>query len=389
MMILDRQRYWGFLKAYLICFTALVGLYVVIHAFSNIDEFMQVESGFELLAKMGRYYLVNMSQFYDRLCGVITMMAAIFTVTWVQRDNELLAMLAAGMGTKRVIRPVLISAVLVNGLAVVNQEWIMPQIAEELQRDPADHPRKTLIVSPRLDLRDILVGGKDADRQTATVFRFAADFPVGLVGPLGGVEARQARYIPPDARGVPLRGGWLLRGVRLRLMEDAAIDPSLLVKVDPKELPRFPPASGDSRTLADLDGDAYFFHTNVSFEVVTRNRAQWYHFATTPDLIRAIADPACKPEREDIAIFLHTRVLRPFMSMALLMVSLPLVLGGDGRNMFVNLGLSLGTSAVFYGLSFVAQYLAGNADLTPEMAAWAPLILFSTIAVARWDTIRT
>ena len=48
-----------------------------------------------------------MSQFYDRLCGVIGMMAAIFTVTWMQKNNELLAMLAAGISTQRVIRPVL------------------------------------------------------------------------------------------------------------------------------------------------------------------------------------------------------------------------------------------------------------------------------------------
>ena len=39
MRILDRERYWAFFKAYVICFTALVGLYVVIDAFSNFDEF--------------------------------------------------------------------------------------------------------------------------------------------------------------------------------------------------------------------------------------------------------------------------------------------------------------------------------------------------------------
>ena len=39
MRILDRERYWAFLKAYVICFTALVGLYIVIDAFSNFDEF--------------------------------------------------------------------------------------------------------------------------------------------------------------------------------------------------------------------------------------------------------------------------------------------------------------------------------------------------------------
>ena len=42
MRILDRERYWSFVKAYFICFVALVGLYVVIDAFSNLDEFDEV-----------------------------------------------------------------------------------------------------------------------------------------------------------------------------------------------------------------------------------------------------------------------------------------------------------------------------------------------------------
>ena len=68
---------------------------------------------------------------------------------------------------------------------------------------------------------------------------------------------------------------------------------------------------------------------------------------------------------------------------------LPLVLGGYGRNMFINLGFSLGTSAAFYVVGFMTQYLGSNGDISPEFSAWAPLFLFGTIAVARWDTIRT
>ena len=70
MRILDGQRYWAFLKAYVICFTGLVGLNVVIDAFSNFDEFTQRASGAELFVVIGRYYLVHMSQYYDRLCDI-------------------------------------------------------------------------------------------------------------------------------------------------------------------------------------------------------------------------------------------------------------------------------------------------------------------------------
>ena len=50
---------------------------------------------------MARYYLIHQASYFDRLGGVISMMAAIFTVTWMQKNNEHLAMLAAGISTQR------------------------------------------------------------------------------------------------------------------------------------------------------------------------------------------------------------------------------------------------------------------------------------------------
>ena len=60
--ILDRQRYWAFIKAYLICYISLVGLYIVIDAFSNLDEFTKrADSSGELFQIMSRYYLIHQS----------------------------------------------------------------------------------------------------------------------------------------------------------------------------------------------------------------------------------------------------------------------------------------------------------------------------------------
>jgi lipopolysaccharide export system permease protein len=392
MRILDRERYRAFFKAYVICFIALVGLYVVIDAFANLDEFSEVAGGAKLFRNMGRYYLVRMSLFYDRLCGVIIMMAAIFTVTWMQRNNELLALLAAGIGTTRAIRPVLIAAVLVNFAAVANQEWIIPEVAEELQKPPDDDGKRSLVLfHSREDLRGIVInGGKEGDRATQTVTKFTATLPVALLGTLGGVEAKQARYIAADDPGdYPWKGGWLLRGAVLT-PPGAPIDgppagEKWLVRLGPEELKKYPPPLGN---LPDLGGESFFLRTNVTFTAVTRDR-QWFRYAATPELIRALGDPANEPERLDIAVFLHGRIVRPLWGLTLLFLGLPLVLGGDGRNMFINLGLSLGASALFYASCFLSQYLGVNGVLAAELAAWLPLIGFGTLAAARWDTIRT
>lgn len=388
MRILDRERYWAFIKAYIICFVALVGLYVVIDAFSNLDEFGKRADGpVQLFQVMGWYYLIHMSQFYDRLCGVIGMMAAIFTVTWMQKNNELLAMLAAGVSTQRVIRPVWISTIAVSLIAVFNQEVIMPKYAVEIQRSHDDDGTLKVQVPSRYDNNKVVIHGREADRRSKTLLPCNVTVPANVLGSLLEIEAKQARYIPPDHPKAPLTGGWLLRGARLitpvadKIFKDKD---AILVKLDQVE--GFPPPYGDK---PNLSGDAFFLRSTLDFDSVARSR-DWYHYARTPELIQSLSDRSNdKAEKVTIAVFLHSRMLRPILSLNLMMLSLPLVLGGFGRNMFVNLGLSLGTSAIFYGACFVSNYLGDHSVIDPELAAWAPLIGFGSIAVARWGSIRT
>ncbi len=146
-----------------------------------------------------------------------------------------------------------------------------------------------------------------------------------------------------------------------------------------------PPPRNEPRTLI---GQSYFVHTNITFATMIRSK-QWYQFADTASLLRSLKDPSCETEHSEIEVYLHSRNIRPLLSMALLFLSLPLVLGGDGRNTFINLGRSLATSALFYLCLFVASYL-GTAELfSAEIAAWGPLVLFGTLAASRWDLIRT
>ncbi len=385
MSILDRQRYWAFLKAYCVCFVALVGLYVVIDAFTNLDEFSEVsDTPGELFRNMGYYYLIKMSGFYDRLCGVISMMAAIFTVTWMQRDNELVAMLAAGISTHRVIRPVIISTVLVSGLAIANQEWIMPPIAEELQKPPDDDGKRRVLVFGRHDSNEVYLTGLGADRANRTVLGFSVTIPVKVAGRTVEIQAREATYFGRYATQFPMHGGWLLRGVKFVTGSANTEIEGVFTKV--ADTTGFPAPLDPKNSLPGTP--TYFLNSDCTFAAVTRNR-QWYMYAPTHELVQAMYDPSNRGDRRDIEVFLHTRLIRPLTGLCLMCLSLPLVLGGAGRNMFVNLGLSLGTSGVFYAFLFMCGYFGGLGAIPPELAAWLPLFIFGAVAVIRWDKIQT
>jgi lipopolysaccharide export system permease protein len=452
MLILDKQRYWSFLKAYVICYVSLVGLYIVIDAFSNYDEFAKRADGVvEMFQIMSRFYLIHQSLFFDQLCGVIGMMAAIFTVTWMQRNNEQIAILAAGMSTHRAIRPVLVSSVIVSAIAVFNQEMIMPRFAEELAKSHDDDGQRTVHVSGRYDPNSVMIHGMDADRSSKTLLPFYATIPVGVFGEIKDLKGQQAMYIPPDHPTAPLKGGWLVRNATIippldgealktsreliTLVDDltgfppayapaskaedqaapANGQPAAAIPASPRapqpssqlrphaeipylsSLPPFP-VCGNPGVLAtyrlldrkiDLSRGDYFLKSNLTFQAMTR-KPNWYQFATTWDLIQGLTDPSTEgSERNDVANFVHLRILRPVLGLNLLFMSLPLVLGGYGRNTFINLGFALGNSAIFYAAIIFCQYLGSFSVLSPPLAAWAPLMLFGTIATLRWGQIRT
>ncbi|MEK6235962.1 MAG: LptF/LptG family permease, partial [Planctomycetales bacterium] len=62
--IIDRYFVWEYAKIFLICFSSLVGLFVVFHAFSKLDKFMAwTDSTDELLRVMAEFYMYRVVLF--------------------------------------------------------------------------------------------------------------------------------------------------------------------------------------------------------------------------------------------------------------------------------------------------------------------------------------
>ena len=80
-------------------------------------------------------------------------------------------------------------------------------------------------------------------------------------------------------------------------------------------------------------------------------KPSWYQYASMGELLDGLSTrPASGPSAPRSRSYIHVRLLRPILALTLMFMSLPLVLGGYGRNMFINLGFALGNSALFYGL---------------------------------------
>src|SRR5450631_3412549 len=113
---LDRQMIYSYAKAYLFCLISLMGLFIVVDLFMNLEDFTANKAFESVLRYVGVYYSYKSFQIFDRLCESVILLAAMFTVAWMQKNNELLPLLSAGVSTRRAVRPVFLCAFGMMGL---------------------------------------------------------------------------------------------------------------------------------------------------------------------------------------------------------------------------------------------------------------------------------
>jgi len=370
MKILDRYLLRQFVQTFLICFLSLAGLYIVIDAFSNMDEFVRYakEHG-SLLKLLGEFYGYRAIFFFDRTSGVLALVAAMFTVTWLQQSNELTAISAAGVPTRRIIGPVILAAASISLVAALGRESVIPAIRGELGRSPKNLGGEIAQeLKPRYDNEtDILFRGRDTVAKNHQVRKPNLLLPPGL-DRLGRQLMAQDAYYKPPTKERP--GGYLLDHVTAPLGMDH--EDSLLLGKRPIVIT---PQDADW-----LKKDQCFVVSEVSFEQLTGG-SQWRQFSSTADLIRGIHNPSLD-FGADVRVAIHARIVQPLLDINLLLLGIPLVIGRENRNVFLAIGLCVIVVSVFMLVVLACQYLGAIYLLPPAMAAWLPLMIF--IPLAAW-----
>src|SRR4029077_2687117 len=116
----------SFVKSYAICLISLLTLYVVVDLFTNLDDYTDNHQSLRaVLEHIGLYYGYQVTKIFNSLSEVIVLLAATFTVALIQRNNELLPLLSAGVPTRRVVCPILAGACFMLALSAANQELVI------------------------------------------------------------------------------------------------------------------------------------------------------------------------------------------------------------------------------------------------------------------------
>lgn len=370
MAIIDRYLLREYFWTAFIAAVAVVGLFIIFDGFTNLEEFLRAaDKHGGLIPLLARYYGCQSVMVLDRSASLIMLIAAMFTVTWIQRHNEMTALLAAGVPRWRILLPVILASATLVGMAIANRELVIPSLRDQLSRRPQDlvgdraHP-----VVPRFDRQTgILFRGRACYRDRKLITDPNLLLPPELASKFGRqIHAAEAVYQPPSAARP---GGYLLRGVTrpVNLAECPSVwlgdQPVLLT---PSEAPDW------------LKSDECFLATSLDFEQLCGGAA-FRQFSATATLIAAMRN-ASLDMGADIRVTIHSRIVQPLVDMTLLFLGLPLVIHRENRNTFAAIGLCALLSAAFFVVSLAFQQLGVGSYIPPALAAWGPLMIFVPIA---------
>jgi len=381
LFILYRYLLRQFSQIFAICFCSLLGLYIMIDAFGNLDEFMSYgDRHGGALPVILRYYGYRSISFFDATSGIVALISAMFTLALFQRYNELTALLAAGIPKWRVLKPVIAAVATISLVAAASRELLIPAVRDKLCLDAHDMAgEKAHAFGTKCDnSTDILITGKETIAKTQQIREPVFKLLQSWDAPFNKLQAAAAFFRPANGDHP---AGYLLTG--MTQPKDLAKRPSL-----PRDGPKVIFTPHDYRWLG---ADECFVASEITFEQLV-GTDNWRHYASFLELVRSLHNPSLVLG-SDAVVATHARPLQPVLDLTLLFLGLPLVLRRNTGNMFVAIGLCLGVVVAFMLSVYAAQSLGAN-FLIPwwlggrVMGAWLPVVVFVPLAVAMSDPLR-
>jgi len=367
MRILDRYLMKSFLIGYAIAFCVLVGLWIILDLFLNLDEFTeQSDLGlWAVCSHVATFYGLHATVYFRGLAGVITVVAAAFSLGKMVRDNELVALLASGVSAQRIVVPILVPALLSTALSVADQELLIPTISSKLARGHGDIPGEEYFrVHFLTDGNGSLISARAFFVKTATldrptiITRRVTDRP-GIWHVTGWVSADSARFNERT-------GAWDL-------------DHGRLFDADLQDAPRAV-RSYRSSTLLPRD-------------IPVICQSEYKSLFSSRQLSALAAQQGRIRDMAEIYAQKHFRLTEPLINLTMLMVSLPVLMCRDPKMMKSAILVSFALTAACFAATFVCKLFATEAvfagRVIPEFWAWLPVFLFLPVALIELDTMRT
>ena len=366
--ILDRYLLRHFLIAYAVCGAAILGLFVVIEGLSRLEYFLKQDGflGWVLL----RYFAATIPIYFSQYFGpILTLMAAMFAVTMLNKGCEIVPMRDAGLSTARILAPFFLAALVVATLMVFVQELVIPQLKDPIRVSTA-YGKKNKGIRPEPYADNL--GNK------ITVAEYYPDSKKGLIVSIltrhDRKKNQRREYIDADEIVLVENDGepyWLLKAVRVERRDEQG------------QLIANPDADSTADNAFLFHHDSMVFTTDmrpIDLESSDRD-IPYLSFGEIRDQHNR------RPHLTHLRVKMHTRFAFPLANVVLLLLGIPFIMRRGNNSVLIGVGMAILISAAYLLLSTISADLGNKGVLPAELAAWLPVLFFGALGLVLFDGI--
>ncbi|MBL8693883.1 MAG: LptF/LptG family permease [Planctomycetes bacterium] len=370
---LDRYVLRIFLTSTASALLVCAGLVVLLHQLQHFDNLMATRKALKAAGELDlvgklfpltvKFYLCEVAIRFFQYAPFVVLFGTVFTAARLHRTHESVAMLASGVSLPRGFLPVFVAAGLIAATHFTFRETLLPTVARE---------------SAELDT--LLFEGKR--ERVVEKLSFVDD---------AGRRIRFARYWPEKARGerceIYAHGAdqvvrSLSASVATYLIEDGR---GHWTFIDAK-------TSAISRTGAPVaDGNSpQWWDRELQFTPADCETAARWQLDPTYLSFRELETLARRnPSSSHIQVLLHTSLVAALANLLLPLLGLPCVLRIEKRSTIEGVVFAIGLAVLYYAFSLFCIQLGIEETVGPVAAAWLPVILFGSLGIVLFESMKT
>ena len=357
--LLDTSLFRTLTTSFLVGFVSLVSIFLI---FTLFELWRFIASNNVPAAIVGKYLLFLLPLVAVELFPATMLITVLITYALLARTNEAIAWWASGQSVYRLMMPGLLFAVAAGGGTWLVQEHLMP---------PANVRQEALRARIRGGQPRAITGtGRQwlASIESRRLYSYEFDEQAGVL-------IEPAVYELDD-------NAVHLRGVTTGKLGTWTANSQLLIK--------------DAETV------------NLNGMVVERQHETETAIAgvESPQVFRPTVDKpsqlsvlalrsylkAAKQRGVDVsalALALQRKYVNPFSVLVMAFIGMPLALAFGRRGAIVALCVAVGVSVAYWGIGGGFQQLGNHGLLPPEVAAWAPPVIFAAAGTYFLSRVRT
>lgn len=350
--ILDWYIIKKFIGTYIYSIALIISISIVFDINENLAKFAQYHAPMEAI--IFDYYANFVPYFANLFSPLFVFIAVIFFTSKLAGNSEIIAMLASGISFRRLLRPYMISCVLISALSFYLSAYVIPHgtvVRQNFETIYKNKKKNTAADNVMLQVdRGVVAYIQHYDNQRKRGYGFSLDKFENkkLVSHMTAMEIQYDTI--SDSKYHWTANGWKirqLRGLKEHITQGAEKDTTIMM--EPTDL------------------------------VYSKGQQETF---TSPQLKEYISKQQARGSSNVVQyqVEYHKRIASSFASFILTIIGVSLSSKKRKGGMGMYLGIGLALSFIYIMLQTVSSTFAIQAGFPPMLAAWMPNIIFAVVA---------